>query len=190
MAEGPPLQEGTTLLPTQLSESNPPALTKPTAPVAAPATSDDELRYGMLVWAQWAIRNADRYTYTEGAGRSHMVDSAPGSLPQSADCSSFCTGLAKWAGASDPNGLNYSPVGYTGTLLEHCNEVSVAVARLGDLIVYGPGTGDHAVFVMERLPGDDFYVASHGKPGDPSRVLHSQLLAYFDGSARYLRWLA
>ncbi len=119
-----------------------------------------------------------------------MVESPAGSLPQSCVCSSFVTGLAKWAGASDPNGLNFNPVGYTGTLLEHCNKITKTQARMGDLIVYGPGTGHHAVFTLEKLPGD-FWVASHGHQGDPSRVLHSHFLAYFGASsARYLRWLS
>jgi hypothetical protein len=157
-------------------------------PAVTPETAADEQRARMTVWARWAIQEHAQFTYTEGPGRSHMVESSPGSLPQSADCSAFCTGLAKWAGAPDPNGLNFSPVGYTGTLLEHCTHIEAGAARMGDLIVYGPGTGAHAVYILERLP-DDFACASHGQPGDPSRVLHSALLAYFHDVATFLRWL-
>jgi hypothetical protein len=121
-----------------------------------------------------------------------MVTSPPGSLPQSADCSSYVTALAKWAGASDPNGLAYKG-GYTGTLLQHCNHIAAENCRQGDLIVYGPGTGSHAVFIMEPIFGDgghDFWLASHGHQGNPGRVLHSQMLAYFHGVATYLRWIS
>jgi hypothetical protein len=170
-----------------MNESNPSVFHDPQ--VVAENQSDG-WRYSMLAYARWSISKHAEFTYTEGPGRSHMVLSPAGSLPQSADCSGFVTGLAKWAGAGDPNGLDFSPVGYTGTLLEHCNHIDVAAVRFGDLIVYGPGTGYHAVFVMERLPADDFYVASHGKPGDPSRVLHSDLLRFFDGVVTYLRWLS
>ena len=102
-------------------------------------------------------------------------------------------GVGSVGRASDPNG-NHFRGGYTGTLLSHCNHIAVEQARIGDLIVYGPGTGTHAVFVLERVFGDgghDFWVVSHGHQGDPSRVLHSRFLAYFgSGSARYLRWLS
>lgn len=170
-----------------LEKTNPPFLSEP--PKHTEKTKGELLREEMLHWAKWSIAHCSEFTYTQGPGRWHMVDSAPGSLPQSADCSSFVTGLAKWAGASDPNGLDFK-YGYTGTLLKHCNRVTVSQARMGDLIVYGPGNGDHAVFIMERLPKNDFWLASHGHQGDPGRRLHSQMLAYFNGSARYLRWLS
>ncbi len=100
------------------------------------------------------------------------------------------TGLAKWAGATDPNGLRYNPVGYTGTLLDHCNHITKSQARMGDLICYGPGTGTHVVLILEKLTAD-FYVASHGHQGNPARYLNSQFLHYFgQNSARYLRWLS
>ena len=160
-----------------------------TAPPHVPVNRGEELRNAMNVWAAFCVKNRASFRYTEGSSRWHMVESTPGSLPQSADCSAFVTGLAKWAGASDPNGLDFKG-GYTGTLLKHCNRVTVTQARMGDLIVYGPGTGSHAVFISERLPRNDFWVVSHGHQGDPSRVLHSVMLAWFHGSARYLRWLS
>lgn len=150
----------------------------------------DQLRAAMKVWAEFCISNRAKFTYSEGPDRSHMVNSRPGSLPQTADCSAFVTGLAKWAGASDPSGLGFDPVGYTGTLLAHCNLITNAMCRMGDLIVYGPRTGKHAVFVLEKLPKGDFWVASHGHQGDPGRVLHSTFMNYFNNSARYLRWLS
>lgn len=174
------------------AESNAP-IPRKGAPKHQPPDRGEEIRVAMKVWAEWAIKNRAQFTYTEGGSRWHMVESPPGSLPQFADCSSFVTGLAKWAGAKpptgDPNGLMFKG-GYTGTMLKHCNRIGVSQVRMGDAIIYGPGTGSHAVFVMERLPGNDFWVASHGHQGDPSRVLHSHFMSYFGGSARYLRWLS
>ena len=162
------------------------------APKVTPLSPGEKKRLAMNGWAKWAIANHGQFVYTQTPARWHMVTSPPGSLPQSADCSSFVTALAKWAGASDPNGLAFK-AGYTGTLLSHCNHIDREQAQMGDLIVYGPGTGDHAVFVMQRIFGDggaDFWVASHGHAGDPGRRLHSEMLAYFHGVAAYLRWIS
>jgi hypothetical protein len=169
--------------------SNPP-LTAPNHPAAVPVNVGEQRRQEMHKWALWAIAHHTQFTYTEGPQRWHMVESKPGTLPQFADCSAFVTGLAKWAGATDPNGLAYKG-GYTGTLLTHCNHITKAQARVGDLIVYGPGTGTHVVMVLERLTGGDFHVVSHGHQGDPGQYLHSHFITYFGAnSARYLRWLS
>lgn len=170
---------------------NPSPFTKPNPPAHVPEDIGAELRAAMTVWANWAIASRASFTYSEAwPARWHMVTSPKATLPMSADCSGFVTGLAKWAGARDPNGLAYQ-AGYTGTLLTHCNRIQASQARMGDLIVYGPGTGSHVVCVMERLPKNDFWVCSHGKPGDPGRYLHSSMLAYFGTrSARFLRWLS
>ena len=170
-------------------KNNPSALKGKGVPKHKPPDPGEVAREKMGYWARWSVTNRQHFTYTEGASRWHMVQSNPGSLPQFADCSSFVTGLAKWAGASDPNGLGFR-YGYTGTLLKHCNGIEAAVARMADLVVFGPGTGSHAAFVLEALPHGDFYLVSHGKPGDPSRVLYSQMLAYFNGSSRFLRFLS
>lgn len=148
-------------------------------------------RAKMRYWADWCIQHRAGFTYTQGPQRWHMVNSYAGTVPQWCDCSSFVTGLARWAGVKeDPNGLHWQG-GYTGTLLQHCNHIGVTQARMMDLIVYGPGTGKHAVAILERLPKNDFWVVSHGHQGDPSRRLHSAFLQYFGaGSARYLRWLS
>ncbi len=167
--------------------SNPPMTTAALEPY--PIDKGLEHRMSMHRWALWSINNHAHFTYTQGPERWHMVESAPGTLPQFCDCSSFVTGLAKWAGATDPNGLHYMG-GYTGTLLNHCNRITKTQARMGDLIVYGPGTGHHVVMVLERI-GTDLAVASHGHQGNPGRYLNSRFLAYFGAnSAQYLRWLS
>lgn len=174
-----------------VADNNPPPFPAGDGPVALPASQPDEWRAAMTVWAQACIANRAGSVYTqEWPGRWHMVVSPPGTWPPEADCSGFVTGLAKWAGAGDPNGLGYTG-GYTGTLLTHCNHILLAQTRMGDLIVYGPGAGSHVVYVMERLPLNDFYVASFGDTQGPIRTTHSWMLNYFGAnSARYLRWLS
>ncbi len=164
--------------------SNPPVYTAP-APPHQPPSTNAQLRAAACVWADWAVAHRAHFTYTEGAARSHMFLSAPGSLPQSADCSQFCTALLHWSGVQ--HGLQF-PGGpltasdYTGTLLEKGKHLTVGQVREGDLIIYGPGTGTHAVFVRGRISPTDFWVISHGEQGDPSRLKHSQLETYFAGS--------
>jgi hypothetical protein len=176
-------------MPVQHVDGSNPPFSLPGAPAHVPGDAGDLARSKMLYWAQWCLAHRGQFTYTQGPQRWHMVESLAGTVPQWCDCSSFVTGLAKWAHATDPNGLHYRG-GYTGTLLTHCNKILVGSARMGDLIVYGPGTGSHAVFIMEKRP-NDFWVCSHGHQGDPSRVLHSSFLRYFGAhSARYLRWLS
>jgi hypothetical protein len=110
-------------------------------------------------------------------------------LPQWADCSSFVTGIARWAGCSDPNGLHYR-YGFTGTLLNHCNHIPPANAKPGDLIVYGPGSGHHVVVIVAPGGDGDLEVVSHGHQGTPELILHSIMAQYQPGPVSFLRWLS
>jgi hypothetical protein len=77
------------------------------------------------------------------------------------DCSQAVTQLYRWAKLSDPNGLDYTHSGYTGTMLAHLRHYSDAsAARDGALVVFGPGTGEHVSMVIER--GPDPVLFSHG----------------------------
>jgi hypothetical protein len=77
------------------------------------------------------------------------------------DCSQSTTQLYRWAGLSDPNGLDYSHCGYTGTMLAHLKHYAKpALAKRGALVVFGPGTGEHVAMVLD--PGDDPLLFSHG----------------------------
>lgn len=78
------------------------------------------------------------------------------------DCSGAATCLYKWTKPlHDPNGLGYAHEGYTGTMLAHLPHYSDPKrARVGALVVFGPGTGDHVAVVLE--PGDDPLLFSHG----------------------------
>lgn len=74
------------------------------------------------------------------------------------DCSAAVTCIYRWAGLHDPNGLDYHHVGYTGTMLAHLRHYTDPHrARNGAIVVFGPGTGDHAAMVV----GFD---AKHGDP--------------------------
>lgn len=85
------------------------------------------------------------------------------------DCSEAVTCLCKWAGLHDPNGRGYSGEGFTGTLLAHLPHYhDPAGAKVGALVVFGPGTGDHVAMVME--PGADPLLWSHGYEGGPRKV--------------------
>jgi hypothetical protein len=145
-------------------------------------------REALIAWARWGVTHHEQFVYTEGGQRWHIVESPPGSLPQWADCSSFVTGIARWAGCGDPNGKNYR-YGFTGTLLEHCNHIAAKQALPGDLIVYGPGTGHHVVTIVGNVPGD-FDVVSHGHPGTPQLILHTIMAATQPGPVTFLRWLS
>jgi hypothetical protein len=59
----------------------------------------------------------------------------PPQVPHWEDCSSFATWCYWVAGASDPNGLGYSGLGFTGTLATQGRRVSTP--KPGDLGLYG-----------------------------------------------------
>lgn len=85
------------------------------------------------------------------------------------DCSQGVTCLFKWAGLEDPNGLDYRYAGFTGTLLEHLpHYADPSAARVGALVVYGPGTGEHVSMVYKA--GGDPLLWSHGSDGGPILV--------------------
>jgi len=81
------------------------------------------------------------------------------------------------AGLPDPNGLGYQTLGYTGTLLDHAQKAGailtdVALAKPGDLIVYGPGTGEHVAVIVKA--GKDPLTVSHGDESGPQLMRVSQ----------------
>lgn len=88
-------------------------------------------------------------------------------LPLHTDCSGFVTLCYNWAGAPDPNGQGYNGLGYTGTLLNYLDPIDPGDAQPGDLVVIGPGTGDHVVMIVEA--GADPMVVGHGSESGPSK---------------------
>lgn len=167
-----------------LEGTNPsPFTTLDPGPRHVPLTTNDELRAQACVYADWAVANRASFTYSEGADRGHMFNSKPGSLPQTADCSQFCTSLLHWAGVKhglDKHKTPLTDADYTGSLLQKGKAVTAQTARAGDLIIYGPGTGTHAAFVRSRISAMDFWLVSHGHQGDPSRVRHSDLTVWMN----------
>ncbi len=83
------------------------------------------------------------------------------------DCSGCVTCIYKWAKLKDPNGLAYKHEGYTGTMLAHLPHYSNPKrGRVGALVIFGPGTGEHVAVVLEadRVNGDPL-LFSHGSRG-------------------------
>lgn len=141
-----------------------------------------DVRPHIVSWANWGVTNHSGFNYTEGLLRMSGINK-PGVLPCSCDCSAFVTYCYNWAGAPDPNGQGYNGTGYTGTLLEHGTPITVSEAIPGDVIVYGPGTGEHTAIIVQA--GNDPLTVSMGEQGDPNYVRVSQ-----DGRQpqRYLRF--
>jgi len=135
-------------------------------------------RQRIVKWARWGVDHTAEIHYTETPGRSEWLRVRPfDRLPLTTDCSGFATLCYRLAGARDPNGLNYVTLGYTGTLLDHANRsgqilTDVSKAKRGDLIVYGPGTGEHVAIVVE--PGPDPLTVSHGDEQGPEYIKVSQ----------------
>lgn len=143
-------------------------------------------RNKMVRDARWAAANQLPIHYAETRpiplhiGRRH--------LPFTTDCSGFVTMLAYWAGMSDPNGANYSGWGYTGTLLNHLPHISRKDARYGDLVVFGNGTGNHVVMLLQTVKRhSNPLVVSHGWEGEPAIMTLSVQQAGQGGDTRYLR---
>lgn len=127
------------------------------------------VRSRIVANARWGIRNEAQIHY----GEVRPIDGLrePRRLPLRTDCSGFATLCYAWAGAPDPNGLDYGGAGYTGTLLAHMTTIPALVVRPGDLVVWGPAPGHHVALVLE--PGDDPLLCSHGQERGPLAVRFS-----------------
>jgi hypothetical protein len=144
------------------------------------------VRKAVVGHALWGVRNNARIHYAQ----TRPIDGIgePRKLPLSTDCSGFVTDCYAWAGAPDPNGRRYDGLGYTGTLLAHCRHIRAAALQLGDLVVFGPGTGEHVVVVV-RL-GRDPLVVGHGGEAGPVLVRLSKAVAFHRSPVTYLDGLA
>jgi cell wall-associated NlpC family hydrolase len=135
-------------------------------------------RQRIVKWARWGVANTRAIHYTETAERSAWLKAQPSNrLPLSTDCSGFATLCYRLARLPDPNGFGYKVLGYTGTLLEYAQHhgrilTDISAAKPGDLIVYGPGTGEHVAIIVE--PGRDPLTISHGQESEPGYVRVSQ----------------
>jgi hypothetical protein len=91
------------------------------------------------------------------------------------DCSQFVVALLLAAGCKVPH-----PDGYTGTLLADLpHYTNGKVAKVGALVVYGPGTGHHVT--MTHTPdkkGGNPLQCSQGQEADPCLIFMAQEAAY------------
>ncbi len=133
-----------------------------------------DARNAVVAWARWGVRNSRHFIYSMGSERMSAIGRR-GVLPIVADCSASVTAWYNFAGAPNPNGFPYSLMeGYTGTLLDSSSgrDIDLALVRPGDIVVYGPGTGEHTALIVEA--GLDPLTVSMGRQGDPSFVRISQ----------------
>lgn len=160
---------------------NDPPFTNPAKPKPRETPKQAYIR-----WLLWGVKNNAEIHYAEA--RPMPVHLPAGSLPLTTDCSGWVTLCAKWAGRPDPNGLNFSGEGYTGTMLNHCEHIRLQDAEPGDLIVYGGGGGHHVVSITKVLAGDDFETVSHGQEKDPIVIKHSVEQKFQPLPATFLRF--
>lgn len=108
------------------------------------------------------------------------------------DCSGAVTYLAELCKLPDPNGLRFSGRGYTGTLLDHCSQITRGMLKPADLVVFGSFPGHHVAAVL--TVGDDPMLGSMGRQGDPREISLSieaaSQAARGHSTLTYLRWLA
>ena len=127
-------------------------------------------RAAIVMWAKWGVTHNAQIHYTQDTRRDDYLHGARGHLPLYTDCSGWVTYCYWAAGMPDPSGLDYRYLGYTGTLLANAYRhgrvlTNLALARPGDPIVIGPGTGWHVTICVES--GADPIVVSHGSEPGP-----------------------
>lgn len=123
--------------------------------------------------AKLGVANEPSIHYTQGASRWQGLDrrlkAYKGEYPSYADCSAFTTwclwnGLSHYGCRDTVNGTNWTS-GYTGTQRTHGKQVKHRASWLrGDLIHYGPGTGEHVAILVDAFRG---LVVSHGSEAGP-----------------------
>jgi peptidoglycan hydrolase-like protein with peptidoglycan-binding domain len=121
------------------------------------------LRRQIAAVARWGAANEPQIHYRQ----SRPIDGLhePYKLPLYTDCSGFVTLCYAWAAADDPNGLDYSGQGYTGTLLQHMRHIARSAVQVGDLVVWGAPPGHHVAVAVEA--GADPLLVSHGQEKGP-----------------------
>lgn len=128
--------------------------------------SDLIVRQNIVAICYWGTQNRSHFTYSEGQLRMEAVHK-PFVLPIISDCSSWVTSVYCWSGVADPNGRKYNGSGYTGTLISHGK--LTLTPQIGDIVVYGAGTGEHTAIVV-KVDGANVLTCSMGQNGDPSYV--------------------
>lgn len=157
-----------------LDQSNAPLTKHGTPPVHEPAPGGvSVIRLNLLRVAEWGVTNQAHYVYTQTALRSQMFNTKPFTLPADgkglhADCSQFYAAATHWVG------LNVlDQFAYTGTIVAHGKQVTEP--RVGDCVIWGGGTGEHAAMYV----GDGYTIGFGHSPGAPNRVSLANMDAYF-----------
>ena len=137
-------------------------------------------RKAIVSQAKWGVSHGGSIHYEQlrPIDGIHQVHK----LPLRTDCSGFVTLCYKWAGAPDPNGLNYSGYGYTGSLLSHLHGITKGQLLPGDVIVYGDYPGHHTVLYI-----GGGMVISQGKEDDPHEYTIEAMDEKMYGPTHYLR---
>ncbi len=135
-----------------------------------PVNTASAHRAALVKWAKWGVGHNAQIHYTQSTARDDYLHEPRGRLPISTDCSGWVTYCYWAAGLPDPSGLNYRYLGFTGTLLSNAYRhgrvlTNLALAKPGDPIVIGPGTGWHVTICVES--GADPIVVSHGSEIGP-----------------------
>ena len=138
-----------------------------------------DVRGRIVAAARWGIRNEPRIHYAE----TRPMPLAR-TLPLTTDCSGFVTLCYFLAGAPDPNGLGFDGRGWTGTLLEHMENVDRRAVERGDVVVFGEYPGHHCALVL--APGDDPLLCSHGQERGPLEIRFSDESRYQPADVTWL----
>jgi cell wall-associated NlpC family hydrolase len=141
------------------------------------------VREKIVTAARWGLAHEPRIHY----GEIRPIPLAR-TLPLTTDCSGFVTVCYFLAGAPDPNGLDYSGEGWTGTLLRHLEHVPRGKARRGDLVVWGGYPGRHVAILLEL--GADPLLCSHGQERGPIAIRFSEESRYQPERVTWLRGLS
>lgn len=150
--------------------------------VGPPPADGKTVRERIVANAWWGVANREPIHYKQ----SRPIDGhrQPYKLPLWTDCSGFATDCYEWAGAPDPNGLHYNGQGYTGTMLDACEHIPKKEIRPGDLVVFGPGTGEHVVIIVGTSADPE--VLSHGGEPGPIPLPVSREAAYHNKPVTFL----
>ena len=128
------------------------------------------VREQIVANARWGIARESQIHYLQSRPMEGVANARD--LPLRVDCSAFSTLCYAWAGAPDPNGLDFNGQGYTGTMLDHMTPVPLAAAQPGDLVVWGKRPGHHVALVLEN-DGHDPLLCSHGQEKGPLEIRYS-----------------
>lgn len=181
------------------AKGQPPVGPTPSPTPTPPETHEEQVRAAVVSTWHLLVANADRVHYPPGDRRTtsniHTISTVSqlravlaSSAGLTADCSQTASMVSHIAGARCPDGeyaANWAADGYTGTLLAGCAHIPASQVQVGDLHVYGGGTGHHVAQCVQRV-GRDFLMGSHGS--DPPRfILDSVEASYQPAGGAWLR---